>query len=266
MAIRQVPIFVGALLGFLTVANPFGTAAQPAPQSSTIPNCRCWVPSAEDISKFEEQVLENNPVFVAQVENKLLKTLPSPLITYRRYYAGVFIDLEPVTIGPSGISKIGKIEATPEIKGVLLPIAPGEKSSVIISTDGKVPLLQSAGCLIRGYPTYKPPVRCSATGDWLPSEAQIEKLERLVQLPKGAESLKTYGRYYSGVTDQGRRLIKGRFILNGHYSVREGVFRVFNIDLPQGGNERADCVIVNISYSVSRNVVESTKCDVLDAR
>lgn len=49
-----------------------------------------------------------------------------------------------------------------------------------------------------------------APSSWTPSEAQVEELERRVQMPAG-QSLQGFSRLYRGVTFGGRRFIRGRY-------------------------------------------------------
>jgi hypothetical protein len=45
--------------------------------------------------------------------------------------------------------------------------------------------------------------------DWTPSAQQVAELEAAVTLPPGAKPLASYARYYTGVRESGRQLIKG---------------------------------------------------------
>lgn len=77
-----------------------------------------------------------------------------------------------------------------------------------------------------------------------PSSAEIQAIERSVVLPPGAEPLRAFARHYASVIQDGRRVIRGIYVLEGEARVivttADALPRVLD-----GG-----CGVVTVEYDV----------------
>jgi hypothetical protein len=89
---------------------------------------------------------------IAPLAREMARRLPADLSHYRSYYAGVVIDAVTVHF-PSLIPTPGSDHDERELKAVFVPLARGEKSSVEIVGDGKLPVLKGEGCMIGPWPS-----------------------------------------------------------------------------------------------------------------
>jgi hypothetical protein len=102
------------------------------------------------------------------------------------------------------------------------------------------------------------------SGHWLPERATIEQIEAKLTLPAGASPLNTYVRYYSGVTEQGRKIIRGVYLVvavvrNAQQDSRPGIRIVVPRDIPE--IDDGGCHQVNVEYDVASAAVTGIHCN-----
>ena len=90
-----------------------------------------------------------------------------------------------------------------------------------------------------------------ADSGWVPKPDQITKLEKKLVLPAGASPLSKYGRYYWGVTTQGRKFIYGSLQSLG--SRKPGL--VVTNHPPEDGVSDGGCGVIFVIYDPSRDAV-----------
>jgi hypothetical protein len=88
-----------------------------------------------------------------------------------------------------------------------------------------------------------------------PKMADIVALERVVQLPKGAESIRAYARYYTLSYEDGRSILVGNYLLDapdppGRY------FRSVPVQVMDGG-----CSVVTVHFDLTKRRVVGAFCN-----
>lgn len=91
---------------------------------------------------------------------------------------------------------------------------------------------------------------------WDPPPSLIAVIEEHIAMPVHASPLKSYVRYYSGVTTNNRRMVIGKFLLDTvHAGIKiseiNGVPRVLD-----GG-----CSVVNLKYDVRKKKIVAIFCN-----
>jgi hypothetical protein len=187
--------------------------------------CGCWTPQPGQIVNMEKQLRGGG-----QLRGKLED--------YGRYYAG----------GINGNRKF--------IRAQLLPLAPGEASSIHVVTGRKMTPLQAEGC-IGGYDILIARllyVACAAPGAWTPTKDQIAAPEQNVTMPAGAAPAALFLRNYAGVTEQGRRVIQAVYVRDDN----PGIIIASEAELPtfsEGG-----CMVVKLRYDPATGQTLESNC------
>lgn len=99
---------------------------------------------------------------------------------------------------------------------------------------------------------------CATAGEaaWTPSPALVAKVEANLILPAGSQPIGSYGRYYYGRLEHGRRVLVGEFVLEDS---SPGVHIIAPADAPRvldGG-----CSVVNLVYDPAHKKVTSLFCN-----
>jgi hypothetical protein len=119
----------------------------------------------------------------------------------------------------------------------------------------------AAVCLI-AIASIAPP---AAAQSWTPDSKTVTALDVSVKVPGGYGHapipLKKYLRYYAGATINGRRMIRGEFLLFDAFdsSKRPGIYIVAEDGLPSvfdGG-----CSVVNLLYDLETARIVSISCN-----
>jgi hypothetical protein len=103
------------------------------------------------------------------------------------------------------------------------------------------------------------------TGEpWLPSPADVARVEAKVTLPAGASPMNAYVRYYAGVSTNGRQIIRGVYLVTAvvkdmHQDARPGVRIVTERDIPE--IEDGGCHQVNLEYDVATDSITRIRCN-----
>jgi hypothetical protein len=103
------------------------------------------------------------------------------------------------------------------------------------------------------------------TGEpWLPSPADVARLEAKVTLPAGASPMGAYVRYYAGTTKDGKQIIRGVYLVTAvvkdmHQDARPGVRIVTERDIPE--IEDGGCHQVNVEYDVATDTITRIRCN-----
>lgn len=100
----------------------------------------------------------------------------------------------------------------------------------------------------------------SEGSNWLPSYRTISHLEGLIAMPRGARSIDAYARYYTGVEEANRRLIRGIFILaraGGRYPPGPHIVRALEMPrLLDGG-----CTVVSVTFDIQADRIQTVTCN-----
>ena len=179
-----------------------------------------------------------SPEQIAAVEAKI-ENLPQPLDRYARYYSGMMIG-------------VANGEPIPEFFGRLRPLEPGE-ASIVRAEANQLGPLKAGGCILfrRLEPGHEGGYTiCAEPGAWEPTESDIDDLERRLALPRGADRLNRYERYYAGITRSGERLILGELV--GDFgakrpTTRPGRYIISEVEFPlvaDGG-----CYVIRLEYN-----------------
>lgn len=95
-----------------------------------------------------------------------------------------------------------------------------------------------------------------ANTNWTPPASLIAEMEERLAMPMHASPLKSYLRYYSGITVKNRRMIVGIFLLD----VDHAGIKITDVDnLPRvfdGG-----CEVINVKYDVRKKRVVEIFCN-----
>jgi hypothetical protein len=93
-----------------------------------------------------------------------------------------------------------------------------------------------------------------ATQTWRPTLADVAAVEAKIELPKGAEPIAAYARYYSGVVVSGHRLVKG-YYLRGFG--RPGVYlKPYPDEIDDGG-----CSVVTVYFDLTADRTAGAFCN-----
>jgi hypothetical protein len=95
--------------------------------------------------------------------------------------------------------------------------------------------------------------------DWTPSEQQIANLEGSVHLPPDAKPIESYARYYAGVRQSGRQLIRGVLVYPSPGDGRSpGSFIIGEPQMPQifGGG----CFVIELTLDVAAKRFVEVHC------
>ena len=97
--------------------------------------------------------------------------------------------------------------------------------------------------------------RAEDTRSWQPTLADIATVEAKIELPKDAEPIAAYARYYSGVIVSGHRLVKG-YYLQG-IGGRPGVYlKPYADEIDDGG-----CSVVTVYFDLTAARTASAFCN-----
>jgi hypothetical protein len=102
--------------------------------------------------------------------------------------------------------------------------------------------------------------------DWTPSHEQVMYVEKQIRLPEDAPAtVEKYNRYYTGVTDEGRRMIYAEYVfidLLGPSKPSDGTGHVYIVNenkMPQVTN--GGCGVVTFYYDLHRDYTPSMLCN-----
>jgi len=197
-----------------------------APSLAETTNCNCWTPNKNQIAQFEKTSLNG---------------LPTSPDHYTRYYVG--------RIGLRGR----------RIAAVFVTLGPGEKSSVNILSDGKLPILKADGCVTQPWRGDNVYFHCTKPGGWLPTDDQITQLEGNLILPPRTLPLSAYARYYAGVTDNsGKKVIKAEFLGAKAFSLQPGIYIASDVELPLIMDGR--CAVILATYDPQNPAMTRVSC------
>lgn len=112
-----------------------------------------------------------------------------------------------------------------------------------------MPPLQGEGCISMfdaggGSGMY---FRCARQGAWTPSDAQIAELEEVLRQNAGQRP--GYARHYAGVTEGGRRIIRGVLVDAKMLRQGPGVYVESEVELP--AIDDGGCWVVHVTYDPS---------------
>lgn len=96
----------------------------------------------------------------------------------------------------------------------------------------------------------------ASEGTWTPSSELVAKVEAHLTLPAGSQPIGSYGRYYYGRFEQGRRVLVGEFVLEDS---SPGVHIIAPANAPKvldGG-----CSVVNLVYDPTHEKIVSFFCN-----
>jgi hypothetical protein len=98
-----------------------------------------------------------------------------------------------------------------------------------------------------------------ATRFWMPTPAQVARIERGLRLPTGADPLQTYERYYTGTYKGSRRLVLGALV--GLQKLpREGSLAIVKpAEMPAIAD--AGCGVIWLTYDLAAQKVRSIRCN-----
>jgi hypothetical protein len=103
------------------------------------------------------------------------------------------------------------------------------------------------------------------TGEpWLPSPAEVQRLEAKVTLPQDASPMTAYVRYYAGTTRDGKQVIRGVYLVvavvrDMKQDARPGIRIVTERDIPE--IDDGGCHQVNIDYDVATDTITRIRCN-----
>ena len=102
--------------------------------------------------------------------------------------------------------------------------------------------------------------------DWTPSMQQVEFVEKQISLPQDAPApMKLYNRYYTGVTDEGRRMVYAEYVsidLLGRNKPSDGIGHIYIVkenEMPEVSN--GGCGVVTFYYNLERDYNPSMLCN-----
>jgi hypothetical protein len=203
-------------------------------------DCRCWTPDAQQIVAVEATIAK--------------RPLPlGSLDRYVRYYAGT-------------IRHDRKF-----IRGKLVPARGGDVPAAHI-VEGRVPPLPGDGCVIDSEPGRTGVnLNCANPGAWTPSDREIAELEGLLpplvsplfhpgglstpSLVETALILRDYARHYAGVTQGGRRIIVGVFVIHRWLDETAGIYIGSDAELPHIND--GGCSVITVRYDPSSKQIRS---------
>ncbi len=153
-----------------------------------------WTPDPEEIAAME-----------TKMEGHLMPL--GSLDRYARYYVGVIDSFDAISGGED------RTISERTIRGRLVS-AEGNDLPGVHVVEGRMPFLAGEGCVTRfdagrGQLTS---FHCARPGAWTPTDAQVADLEDLLR-HHGGPRLEQYGRHYSGISEGGRPLIRGAFVI-----------------------------------------------------
>jgi hypothetical protein len=191
-----------------------------------------WTPGAAEIAALE-----------AQIDKRIDKRrVPlGGLDRYARYYAA---------FAENGI-----------IVGKLVPAGGNDLPGVHVMERRKLPILAAEGCVTRFDADAERlnSFDCARPGAWTPSDTQVAELEDLLR-HHGGPKLEKRSQHYSGVTEQGRKVIRAYF-LNGdprHGSEPPGPHIHSEVESPV--MTRARCGFITLTYDPSSKAA-TWQCD-----
>ena len=96
---------------------------------------------------------------------------------------------------------------------------------------------------------------------WMPDMASVTKIEQTVIMPKGVQKpLEAYGRYYAGITKNGRRMIRGEFVMPQMNDKFPRIYLTQNEDdLP--AIEDGGCGVINLYYDIEMQKITAIACN-----
>ncbi len=95
---------------------------------------------------------------------------------------------------------------------------------------------------------------------WTPDRTTVTKIEQSLVMPKGAQKpLEAYGRYYAGITQDGRRAIHGVFVLPQISDKSPGIYIVAERELP--GVDDGGCGVIELFYDMAEDSLTSLQCN-----
>lgn len=99
--------------------------------------------------------------------------------------------------------------------------------------------------------------QAAVSADWLPTADMIAKLEATVRMPKGAGALSAYDRYYTGLVQQGRRVVEAVYV---SASAGRGQSHIVPGDKMPGIAD-GGCSVVSLYYDVQAGTVGEPVCN-----
>ena len=99
---------------------------------------------------------------------------------------------------------------------------------------------------------------------WVPTIDAVRHVESKVNLPDGAKSMGAYVRFYTGVVENGRKVIEGVYLVRAvvedmHRTVHGDVNIVAARDMPfinDGG-----CLMVTVYFDVASDAITRIRCN-----
>ena len=99
---------------------------------------------------------------------------------------------------------------------------------------------------------------------WTPSMDDVRHIESIVRMPTGASPIAAYVRFYTGVVDNGRKVIEGVYLARSvmqdmHRDIHTDVNVVIANDMPfinDGG-----CLMVTVYYDVDSEKITGVRCN-----
>jgi hypothetical protein len=178
-----------------------------------------WTPSAAEIAAMEAKMDEHR--------------LPlGSLDRYARYYAAI----------PKNWTIVGK----------LVPTGGSDLPGVHVIDQGRLPILAAEGCVTRfnGNIERSTSLSCARPGAWTPSDAQVTELEDLLR-DHGGPKLEQHARHYSGVIEDGHKIIRGHFLWTKGRNIHEPAGMHIHSEVESPLMVDGGCAFVRVTYDPS---------------
>jgi len=96
---------------------------------------------------------------------------------------------------------------------------------------------------------------------WIPDMATVIKIEQIFVMPKDARKpLDAYGRYYVGITKDGKRMIHGEFVMPQFTNEFPRIYlKHSEDDLP--GIDDGGCSVINLLYDPAAEKIVFIECN-----